>query len=172
MASGFYVYELVDPRDGAVFYVGKGKGKRIEAHEREARARVTHPKHERIREIWAAGLKVSRRIVRHFKTDAAAYRFERKLIAKYGQAALCNIHSGGPIEFAPKTEAQKDAALLRAMGVIGAKTAWFRVESARWRYGGEWHVLPREAIEAFARKFKELVGKHGVRWAERTLAAA
>jgi hypothetical protein len=23
---GYYVYKLIDPRDGAVFYVGKGKG--------------------------------------------------------------------------------------------------------------------------------------------------
>ncbi len=30
--SRWYVYELVDPRDQAVFYVGKGAGKRVDAH--------------------------------------------------------------------------------------------------------------------------------------------
>jgi hypothetical protein len=32
----YYVYELVDPRTSRVFYVGKGRGKRMHAHEREA----------------------------------------------------------------------------------------------------------------------------------------
>lgn len=34
----YYVYALRDPRDGKVFYVGKGKGERINAHVREAGA--------------------------------------------------------------------------------------------------------------------------------------
>lgn len=29
---GYYVYRLVDPRNGQTFYVGKGKGNRIFAH--------------------------------------------------------------------------------------------------------------------------------------------
>ena len=32
----FYVYALVDPRDDAVFYVGKGTGQRLLSHGREA----------------------------------------------------------------------------------------------------------------------------------------
>lgn len=55
-ATEFYVYELRDPRNGLPFYVGKGKGDRINAHEREARKGVSSPKCERIKEIWAAGL--------------------------------------------------------------------------------------------------------------------
>ena len=30
----YYVYELIDPRNGEVFYVGKGSGKRAYKHER------------------------------------------------------------------------------------------------------------------------------------------
>ena len=33
---GSYVYKLIDPRDGSVFYVGKGKGDRVFAHIRAA----------------------------------------------------------------------------------------------------------------------------------------
>lgn len=29
---GFYVYRLIDPRNGNTFYVGKGKGNRVFAH--------------------------------------------------------------------------------------------------------------------------------------------
>ena len=35
----YYVYELIDPRDDRVFYVGKGKKGRIDQHEAEARKR-------------------------------------------------------------------------------------------------------------------------------------
>ncbi len=31
-ALGYYVYRLIDPRDGQTFYVGKGKNDRIYAH--------------------------------------------------------------------------------------------------------------------------------------------
>lgn len=172
MAAKYYVYELIDPRTGATFYVGKGAGRRIGVHEREAKSRVTHPKHERIREIWADGLEVRRNIVKRFAREAAAYEFERELIAHYGQANLCNIHSGGPIEFAPKTEAQRDAESIRALAVIAAKTDGFRVELAHWWYGGRWHPLTKDKIGAFARNFKGLVDKHGVDWATKALATA
>ena len=35
--GAFYTYELIDPRDGTVFYIGKGNGSRRYAHEKEAR---------------------------------------------------------------------------------------------------------------------------------------
>jgi hypothetical protein len=60
---GFYVYLLVDPRDGSVFYVGKGTGGRCFAHVREANITSRSDSHgytklEQIREIEAGDLQV------------------------------------------------------------------------------------------------------------------
>ena len=32
----YYVYRLIDPRNGQTFYIGKGKGNRVFAHVNEA----------------------------------------------------------------------------------------------------------------------------------------
>lgn len=37
LPSGFYVYELIDPRTDWVFYVGKGQGRRAWQHEQAVR---------------------------------------------------------------------------------------------------------------------------------------
>ena len=48
----YYVYELVDPASGEVFYVGRGVGERAYAHEKEAKTLDEEtPKLERIRKI-------------------------------------------------------------------------------------------------------------------------
>ncbi len=88
---GWYVYRLVDPRNGETFYVGKGKGSRVFAHalgslDDETRTKMMNdgpadPKLERINEIKAAGLDVSHVIHRHgLSTEAVAYEVEAALI--------------------------------------------------------------------------------------------
>lgn len=54
---GYYVYALRDPRDGRVFYVGKGVGSRIHSHSIEAGANPTseRAKLRTINELTAAG---------------------------------------------------------------------------------------------------------------------
>lgn len=89
----WYVYELIDPRDGRPFYVGKGSGDRVSAHEGEARRQVCSEKCNRIRAIWSAELTVRRQIVAHFWDEAAAYRHEADRISWYG--GLTNIAPGG-----------------------------------------------------------------------------
>ena len=83
--SGPYVYALVDPRDSAVFYIGKGKGRRMYEHEREA-ARgdkyVTNPeKRARIDAILSAGLRVTHRVIEQYGSEADAFNAESELIA-------------------------------------------------------------------------------------------
>jgi hypothetical protein len=91
----FYVYRLVDDRDGAVFYIGKGSGNRVARHELDARRGAGGPKCERIREIWAAGSRVRREIVQRFAREVDALRYEEALIAEIGLESLTNIAPGG-----------------------------------------------------------------------------
>lgn len=91
----FYVYTLADPRDGNVFYVGKGQGNRCYHHEREARNGAYSRKCDRIREIIAAGHAVAVTKVAHFAVEADAYAAEKTLIAEIGLTKLTNVMPGG-----------------------------------------------------------------------------
>lgn len=87
----YYVYKLIDPRDSKVFYVGKGKGKRLYHHEKEALKGSNHPKCEMIRDILRSGNKVSYEIVNYFDNEKDAYYFEDCEIKKIGIDNLTNI---------------------------------------------------------------------------------
>jgi hypothetical protein len=83
MLYKWYVYELADPRDGSVFYVGKGSGKRIDAHEQEARRGVCSYKCNKIRHLWAQNVTIQKTIVAYFNDEQAAYDHEAERIASY-----------------------------------------------------------------------------------------
>lgn len=91
----FYVYELRDPRNNEVFYVGKGQGPRIEAHGKDKK--TTHyPKEQKIAEIKQSGhpdcLRV---IVGSYETAEEAFAVEATLINwVYGLDNLTNISPG------------------------------------------------------------------------------
>lgn len=92
----FYVYELIDPRDGSIFYVGKGKAGRAWQHEadvRSGRPPKNWRKHRRIEEILSAGVSVEVRIVAYYEDEAEAYSHEVELIASL--SGLTNIAAGG-----------------------------------------------------------------------------
>lgn len=79
----YYVYALRDPRDGKVFYVGKGIGDRINAHVREAGA---DPASERaklstINEINASGREVDLLFLRSgIEDEDTAFTVEQAVI--------------------------------------------------------------------------------------------
>ena len=83
----WYVYRLIDPRNGESFYVGKGQGNRVFEHARGlvgSGEEVSDPKLQRIREIGAAGLEVAHVIHRHgLETSRSAYEVEAALIDAY-----------------------------------------------------------------------------------------
>lgn len=99
----FYVYRLIDPRNGETFYVGKGKDNRVFQHVKTA---VQYDKdidgaeaqddfslkYAKIREIHRAGLDVIHVIHRHHMTHAVAHEVEGALIDAY--PGLSNIQGG------------------------------------------------------------------------------
>ena len=80
---GYYVYMLIDPRDGKPFYVGKGKENRVFQHIEDAinNPSISSDKYDTIRDIIAANMNVVHLIVCHgLKNQIEAYRIESVLI--------------------------------------------------------------------------------------------
>lgn len=112
----FYVYALIDPRHGSIFYVGKGKRERVlhhagqvvitdafkdcddgEVNSNSDQSRTE--KEQRIAEIKIAGLDVIERVLARFNTKDEAFAVESVLIHwVYGRkqegGKLANIQAG------------------------------------------------------------------------------
>ena len=97
-----YVYLLVDPRDGKIFYVGKGTGDRVFAHVRCALTTAdASDKLDTIRSIVDAGKEVKYYIARHgMENKEEAYLVESVLIDMLtfrdfaSVASITNIQAG------------------------------------------------------------------------------
>jgi hypothetical protein len=94
--SQYIVYELKDPRDGVVFYVGKGCSSRPYAHAKEAMKGVLSDKCDKIRDILASGNSVCVSVVKTFERESDAYRLEHERINEIGLHKLTNISPGTP----------------------------------------------------------------------------
>ena len=97
-----YVYRLIDPRNGATFYVGKGKDNRVFAHVKDELEIKDNPSDEdddnvsakikTIKEIRNAGLQVIHVIHRHGMDENTAFEVEGALIDAYPE---CTNAQGG-----------------------------------------------------------------------------
>lgn len=94
----WYVYRLIDPRDGCTFYVGKGRGNRVFSHmlgevDASDDDELLGNKLRQIREIRLAGLEVIHVIHRHgMNSEKMAFEVEAALIDAY--PGLTNIMNG------------------------------------------------------------------------------
>lgn len=102
---GYYVYRLIDPRNGETFYIGKGRGNRIFAHVRafshkDDRTKFysqeeeddTSAKISRIQTILNEGLEVIHIIHRHEVPKSAVFEVEAALIDVF--SGLTNNQGG------------------------------------------------------------------------------
>jgi hypothetical protein len=95
----YYVYRLIDPRNGETFYVGKGKGDRVFFHAKGVADSsngdsddMVSQKIKRIREILNNNLEVIHIIHRHGLDENTAFEVEAALIDVYPEAT--NIAGG------------------------------------------------------------------------------
>jgi hypothetical protein len=100
----YYVYRLIDPRNGETFYVGKGKSNRIFEHANGELKLDTQEddlldtKMQRIRDIRSSGLEVGHVIHRHGIADEeTAFQIEAAVIDAY--PGLANIVGGHDSDF-------------------------------------------------------------------------
>ena len=92
---GYYRYLLKDPRNGQIFYVGKGNGNRVFNHAIDAIANPEETdKLTRIRIIRDGGREVQYEILRHGLTENEAIQVEAAIIDYMGVPALTNKYLG------------------------------------------------------------------------------
>ena len=94
--DGFYVYLLVDPRSGSVFYIGKGTGSRLASHARAASAGDFNRarKGKVISEIQDAGLQVTELVFCAGMSSGDALVLKKDLIAAIRLNGLTDVVGG------------------------------------------------------------------------------
>jgi hypothetical protein len=103
----YYVFALVDPRDGAAFYIGKCKGPSTEKQaEVGADGGAVSERNSRIRNIRGAGLAVEVRAMKQFEDENLALRHKYRAI--HGTPGLTNSANEKRIA-AVLVEAERDA---------------------------------------------------------------
>lgn len=86
--TGYYVYALINPLDSKMFYIGKGKGKRVLMHDKDLSQNKY--KSKVILDILMAGLNYDYVIISCFDNEKDAFIIEDLLIRQFA-SKLTNI---------------------------------------------------------------------------------
>lgn len=160
----FYVYELIDPRDGAVFYVGKGQGDRAQSHEKEAKKGSNSAKCRKIRDIIASGFTPEIAIVKRFCGEKEAFAFEIGRIRARGLENLTNVRPGGPEHFlrTADTDSHKMLSVLTIAQKTQQLTALYDPVAERYEPTAQNAFLIR-----MGEIFGDVITRRGLRWANK-----
>jgi hypothetical protein len=127
---GFYVYRLLNPRDGLCFYIGKGQRDRAWRHERYIRAMRSSGnarKDQLIREILATGQSVKIEIAAIFDCEIEALDHEYRLVE--ADPTLTNVMPGGlggKVDTPLQQERRRKVYLYRRQKLIDGRKAVIR----------------------------------------------
>jgi hypothetical protein len=91
----FYVYALIDPDSGKVFYIGKGTGNRVNTHEKFISGCNNVRRDAVIKKILKNYDSVPYNILEEFDNEDEAYIYEEKIILEIGIDNLTNIETSG-----------------------------------------------------------------------------
>ena len=86
----YYVYAYFDV-NGDVFYIGKGKGYRVNNHLKPSNLKSNSHKNNKIKTVLKQQGFVKRDILAYFDSESSAYAFEESLISYYGLERLTNV---------------------------------------------------------------------------------
>ncbi len=141
----YYVYRLIDPRNGETFYIGKGKGNRVFAHVRgDIESDSLSEKMAKIRSISLAGFEVAHVIHRHGLSEKSAFEVEAALIDAYpgitnimdglGNSDFGAMHSSEIIKkYSAETASFEHKALLISVNRSALENSLYEATRYAWR---------------------------------------
>lgn len=163
----YYVYQLIDPRNEQVFYIGKGQRERAWEHEKQVRdGHITRLSNQqklaRIHAIISAGLRVVVAIIEHFTDEQEALAFEAALIRQ--TPALTNGH----VTYLSDAERAQAISLRNALVDLARRKHRNRLLNSLGAFRGEQaKATTEEFINRLPKRWARFVPVTNTRWVKR-----
>jgi len=137
----YYTYELIDPRNNKVFYVGKGCKNRMYSHfnaVKSGRILRNTKLNNKLKKLIKENLKP---LYRKIETDIEQVAFDKEieLIEFYGKENLCNLADGGRGGMPPFTkEEERQWHIKGAIATNKIRTKYFQEKIKNPKFKKKW----------------------------------